>query len=372
MRVLFLSDPLFTRYEGDLIGRLAVGLADEGVRVAWGVPDTTQTADPGLTPLVSYLPSRLGLSPARRAAALLERCSSVLGGPPEIVHFFGGGVARLGSELARACDAVPAFEVWRPGVEASIRSVINRINAGGGGGSGGRALIVVPNNDLREKLLVQFPLAVVRTIPWGVYVHEESKPREPGTFSIVLLGPGRDQRAWASAFQACLRSLRASPGTHLFADAGSVRRLRMWGKARESGVLDRVTLIDAAEIQRGLLLSSDIVLFPDARGEVRTILLDAMGAGVAVIASADPRSHDLIDGKTARLVVDSTESQWHEAIEMMTHDHAMRRGLTEAARAHVREHHRASRQIASLVDAYEWIGGEGERIETAPMLDSNH
>lgn len=371
MRVLFLSDPLFTRYESELISRLAVGLADEGVNIAWGLPEGTDLSTRVLTPVVPYLPARLGLTPARRGAALLRRAKPVLGGDPDVVHLFGGGISRLGAEVVRGCAAVPAFEIWRPGLEASIRAVINRVAAGVTHRTEDRALIVATNRDVRERYIEQFPRSVVRAIPWGVYTHEQRARSESGAMGLVLLGPGRDAKAWASAFRACLRTLRGSPTTHLFADSSSVRKYRLWSKARDAGVVGRVTLIDAAETQRELLLSADLVLYPDARGEVRTVLLDAMGAGVAVIASADPRSHDLIDGKTARLVVDSTEAQWHEAIEMMTHDHTMRRGLTETARAHVREHHRVSRQIASLVDAYEWIAGAGERIETVPAIDGD-
>lgn len=43
--------------------------------------------------------------------------------------------------------------------------------------------------------------------------------------------------------------------------------------------------------------------------------------------------------------------------------------LTETAREHIREHHRVSRQIASLVDAYEWVAGGAVSIETVPELD---
>lgn len=242
-----------------------------------------------------------------------------------------GGVSRIGAEVVRGCGAVPAFEVWRPGLESGIRAVINRVTADG---ADERALIIATNQDDRERMLSHFPNAVVRSIPWGVHRRDAVAASESGALGMVLLGPGRDGKSWAAAFRACLRTLRGSPDAHLFADSATVRRLRLWGKVREAGVTGRVTLIDVAETERDLLLSADLVLYPDARGETRTVLLDAMGAGVAVIAAADPRSHDLIDGKTARLVVDSTEAQWHEAAEIMIHDHAMRQADRNGAGAH--------------------------------------
>jgi len=371
VRVLFLSDPLFTRHEREMIARLAVGLADEGFRVAWGVPERiAQTLNEQvLTPVVPYIERRLGLSPARRAGVLRDAASAVLGGDPDIVHFFGGGVSRLGAETARLAGALPAIEVWRPGLEGTIRLVINRVYGGAVGSErGARALLVVPTDGLRDKLNAAFPEAVARTIPWGVYPSDRQQEDDDGTLCMVLLGPGRDGRSWQAAFRAAVRSLRASDRLHLFADAETTRRLRLWSVARQAGVLGQLSLLDEAATTRELMLRADLVLQPDARGETRTILLDAMAAGAAVLAAADPRSDLLVDGSTARLVVDQTEQQWHESIEMLVHDSGLRRRMTESARGLVREQHRASRQILSLVDAYEWIGGDAERIEAPSVL----
>ena len=373
MRILFISDPLFTRHEREMIARLAVGLADEGFNVAWAVPDDVAGPlnEQVLTPVVPYIERRLGLSPARRAAALREQVTSVLGGEPDIVHLFGGGAGRIGAELARLSGALPAFEVWRPGLEGAIRVMLNRVTGSAQGDvatRGAHGLLIAPTDELRDRLTASFPETVTRTIPWGVFASGESRDTDSGVMCLVLLGPGRDNRSWLAAFKAALRSLRASDRLHLFADAETTRRLRLWPIARQSGVTDRLSLLDEASATRELTLHADLVLQPDARGETRTILLDAMASGVAVLAAADPRSELLVDGTTARLVVDQTEQQWHEAIEMMVQDGGCRRRLTDSAREYVRTSHKASRQIASLVDAYEWIAGESERIESPTVL----
>ena len=92
MRVLFLSDPLFTRHEREMIARLAVGLADEGFRVAWGVPERiAQTLNEQvLTPVVPYIERRLGLSPARRAGVLRDAASAVLAARARLAGAAGG------------------------------------------------------------------------------------------------------------------------------------------------------------------------------------------------------------------------------------------------------------------------------------------
>jgi glycosyltransferase involved in cell wall biosynthesis len=191
--------------------------------------------------------------------------------------------------------------------------------------------------------------------------------REPAsgtgdTVCMALIGPGRDVRSWQAAFHAALRVLKSNERFHLFADARVTHRLRVWKHAREAGVLDRVSLTDDAEMRRDLVLKADILLYSDARGESRTLLLEAMAARVAIIAAADPLTDSLIDGTTARLVADTTEQQWVEAIEHLVREPAARRSLTGAAREYVQKHHRATRQIVSLIDAYEWVAGSPVRI----------
>ncbi len=376
MRVLFISDILFTRHEREMLARLAVGLADEGLNVAWGVPREIAGGlnEQVLLPVIPFTEKRLGLTPARRASSLLARARVVLGGDPDIVHFFGGGVFRIGAELARLARGVPAFEIWRPGVESAVRVAINRVYGTGAPATdrgGASALVVTPSDALRDRMSSQFPDSVVRTIPWGVYPVSDPPARDGGTLCMLLLGPGRDQRSWQAAFRASVSALKTSERLHLFADSETTRRLRLWPVARQAGVLDRLSLIDEAATRRDLTLRVDVLLQPDARGELRTILLDAMAARVAVLAAADPRSEILVDGKTARLVVDGTDQQWYEAIEMVIHDSSMRKKLTESARAFVRDKHKASRQIISLVDAYEWVAGEATQIEASGVLGQN-
>lgn len=375
MRILFISDKLFTRHEREMIARLAVGLADEGLTVAWAVPEkiAANLNNQVLLPVLPIVQNRLGLTPARRAAALLTKARAVLRGDPDVVHFFGGGVARIGAEVTRLANAVPAFELWRPGLEPSIRVAINRVYGAGAAKAddAGRALIVTPNDDARARATKAFPDALVRTIPWGVYPVSDSPTRNAGTVCLLLLGPGRDSKAWQSAFRAAVRSAQSSKHVHIFADAQTTRRLKLWAHASQAGVLDRLTLFDESATRRDLMLQADVLIQPDARGELSTILLDAMAASVAVLASADPQSVVLIDGKTARLVVDATVQQWHEAIEMVINNDSARRKLTESAREYVRAEHKASRQTESLVDAYEWVGGEAVRIESAPMFNAH-
>jgi glycosyltransferase involved in cell wall biosynthesis len=366
MRVLFLSDAAFTTHEQVMLSRLAIGLADEGTRVAWGVSaeQAEGMTESVLAPIVPYQLPRLGVSTKRSAGDLVDRVVSVLGDAPDILHMFGGGVLRVGAEASRMFSAVPAFEVWRPNTEAAVRIAAYRARGmtHSSGEQGPAPLFTVPTESISSKLTQSFPDGVVRLIPWGV--HASGVPKEPddGTVTIIVLGPGRDGRSWQAAFKAALRVLKGNESAHVFADAGAVRRHKMWGVARQAGLLDRVSLMDNADVRRDLALRADIMLYPDARGECRTILLDAMANGVTIIAATDPLADSLIDGETARLVTDPTEAQWHEALAQMIGDRSARETLVSSSAAYVQEHHRATRQIISLIDAYEWVAGNPVRL----------
>lgn len=367
MRVLFLSDHVFTKNEHEMLARLAIGLADEGTGIVWSVPEhlAAYMSDSLLVPIVPHQNPRLGLSTKRRAAELLDRIMKTQGKSPDIVHVFGGGVCRLAAEAARAVGALPVFEIWRPHMETTVRLAANRA-LGADVESKRSPMMIVPNEPIASRVVHHFPDAIVRKIPWGV--HALRDPNEPSTAAVcmLLMGPGRDARAWESAFRAAIRVMRKNERFHLFADAGVTRRLRAWSIAREAGVLERLSLIDDPEARRDLVLRTDILLYSDARGESRSILLDAMASRVAVIAAADPLADALVDGQTARLVADVSETQWQEAIEQIVNDHAARRRLIESAAEFVQKNHRATRQIVSLIDAYEWIAGDPVRIGPDP------
>ncbi|HHN77388.1 MAG TPA: hypothetical protein ENK11_01760, partial [Phycisphaerales bacterium] len=247
MRVLFLSDPLFTKYEHEMLARLAVGLADEGIGISWSVPESLadRISNSFFLPILAHQEPRLGLTVKQRARNLCERVADKTGGMPDIVHLFGGSAARLAAEVVRMSNAVPAFELWRPHLEAATRASINHAigppQAQMSESPGRAAVLTVPTEPIRQRVVDLFPEAEVRRIRWGVHAREESRTAEPDTTCLLLIGPGRDTRAWLAAFRAAVRVLKEKDRFFLFADAGVTHRLKAWKYARAAGVLDRLS-----------------------------------------------------------------------------------------------------------------------------------
>lgn len=377
MRAMILADAAFAVRERGLLSRIEVGLVDEGVRLIHAVPNSVAREQPGaaggelFVRVVAYEdrgPGILRRLRDRRFAADLAR----LRDPDDersidVIHVFGERAWATGVELAEALDAALAVEVWSAGL-------ITRIARTRWPGGADRPPVVffAPDRAMETRLRdeVERPGAgVVRFTPWGVHTpataHELLPPnRAP---SAMIAGSGRDPEAWAAVLGAL-----AAPGPQtklmIFADAEAVGPARAWPVVNRLGLTDRFTLTPSVEARRELTLQCDVLIMPEALGEHRSLMLDAMAAGVVVAAAADPMIGALIDGSTARVVERPNAERWSAALTGLLDNPDGARALAESARDHTRRNQRASAHVASVVDAYEWMTAG----DTLPFGGSPH
>jgi glycosyltransferase involved in cell wall biosynthesis len=173
--------------------------------------------------------------------------------------------------------------------------------------------------------------------------------------SAMLIASGRDAGAIGAALEGLARVLPEAPELMVFAESDAIERARLWPLVKRLGITDRFTLSPDLEARRELALRADLLLLPEALGDHRTLTLDAMAAGMVVVAGADPMVTALRDGETARLVDAPRPERWAEALAWSLRNRADARALGLSAREHVRTCCRASGQVASVVDAYEWM-----------------
>ncbi len=372
MRTLIITDAMFVSREAGMLGRLEIGLADEGVRLIIAVPVGARVPENlgRTTPPIVYERSPLPFGwklAVRPFISTLKEATGEADPQIDVVHAFGGACWRFATEIARALGAGLALEVWRPGL---IDRVQTMRRLGHFQGHDRQPEPTTPQSDQQPAMLLLAPDRVVesaikdadlgvpcRYAPWGVHVAAE--PRQvlkPGAVpGIVMAGGGRDPDHARAALEACARLIEAGSPLLIFVDAQLARRAGLWKRARDLKILGRVSLIQDLEGRRELALRADLLLHPEARGERRTMLLDAMAVGVPVVAASDPAADELIDNRTAKLVREPTADAWHDAIAHLIDDPGAARELGASARAHVREHHRASTQAAAVIDAYEWL-----------------
>lgn len=353
MHALFLTDTIFALRERALLSRLEVGLAGEGVRITLAAPhEATSRMDLNiLGEPVRYHAGKFALTRRIRAGRLAELISTSSGVEEgvQIVHVFGGGAWSLGVELARLWDAALVLEVWRSSLSDRARSIAGQMRE--------QCVLAAPDPSIERAILRDGGGAVVRLTPWGARseCNSEHLLREGRNRAVMMVGVGRDTSAYVRAFDGVASAIEANPDVMVFIDSEAATRAGLWERAERMGVRANVSLIDAMEDRRDLVLRGDVVLYPDARGEHRTIMLDAMASGMAVVATEDPFVSSLIDGRTASLLpAGATAAQWGETLGVLLGDPERARALGTTARAYVREKHRVSSQVAAVLDVYEW------------------
>ena len=353
MRTLIIADRAFVMRERTLLSHLVIGLADEGVRVACAVPESLierVQMDFPVGPIVGYEDHGVVLSREPRVSRLVEKLQAPERdrAPFDLVHAFGGSTWGFTLDLARRLDALSVLEVWRPGLADRARALR----------SGHQPVaFFAPSPGIERLLLKEGAGLTVRLTPWGVMPTKTPNKllRENREISMVLIGSGRDSNAMVDAFNGACQTLRDHPDAMLFIDTDATKRSHLWKLARQQNLVDRISIIDAVEERRDLVIRCDILLYPESRGEQRTILLDAMGAGMAVIARADPMIGALIPDVTARVLTDPSPETWAAEINRLIENPENARTLGRSARQRIRNEYRATTHVRSVIDAYEWL-----------------
>ncbi|HZW09495.1 MAG TPA: glycosyltransferase [Phycisphaerales bacterium] len=351
MRVVIAADRTFASRERSMLSRLQVGLADEGVRVVQALPQGVEIEQSSvLLDSVHYEQVGLPLSRrwrATRAARVITAVDPVA--PPEIVHVFGGSIWPFGAALARELGAALVLEAWRARLLPQVQHVRE------GSDAAVPTFVVAPDARLAEYLRREAPSAVIREARWGV--HAPPEPRrvlEPGAaWSLMVAGAGLDRRAYVAAFEAIADIVRGRPDVLVFADAVAARRAELWLLAAKLGIRERLSLVDEMDANRELVLRGDVLILPEARGEQRTLVLEAMGGGMPVVAAADPLNGTLIDRRSALLVPAGDRSAWTSALARVLDDAAAVGAMVASAHAYVRDEHRPSVQVRGVLQAYE-------------------
>jgi glycosyltransferase involved in cell wall biosynthesis len=352
MRVLILADAQFAKHERALIERVVVGLTVEGIDAQLVLPK-----DRGLSSFrvgvlgdpIWYAERGLLITRKIRAAQIARSITERFGDssrPVDIVHVLGGGAWGMGLELARTLDAGLALEVWRAGL-ANQASNLNLDDED-------RVMFLVPERGFEDSVRESLQDASVQHVPWGASVADQPVPvfREGKLYSIVLMGSGRQQDHCLAAYNGIAEALSSRTDTMLFANQELVERVGLWNRVKKDKLQDRFTVIDRSEDRRDLLLRCDMLAYPETLHEERTLLLDAMGAGLVVIAGNDEKSQPIVDDSGVIVIPRPSPDLWKEQVGAVI---ASRDRATEHAtkvREYIRTHRRSGLHIEALSDAY--------------------
>jgi hypothetical protein len=350
VHVLLIADALFAMRERTMLQRLEIGLADEGVRVVQAVPSSMVEGQSGdlFARCVGYSPRTMPLMRHVGVRRLVRSVRGVLGDEEgagvDVVHAFGGATWQLAADAANELGAPLVCEVWRLGLAARVAELAVRAS---------RPLYLAPDPAIELQLLTRHARDRVRCVPWGVLVQDPREIFVAGrAISVMIIGAGRDAAACAAALTGFAGVLRERDDVMIFCDAHAARRAELWSLARKLGVLDRLSLIEDLEGRRELLLQGDVIVVPEGGGEQRSAVLEAMGAGVLVIAAKDPAVGVLQDGQTAMLVGSPVAEAWGRALRSVLAAPEVARAIALGGRRFIAEHRKASAQVRGVLQAY--------------------
>ncbi len=348
MHVLLLADGPFAEHERALLERIAAGLLGEGVRTTLAVPKNAGAAFTTVSDPIRY--SNRGLIFTQRIRAQ-QVAAKIVGGAPDprgmvsVVHVLGGGAWTMGQELADIFQAALALEIWRGGLIERTTPLKP---------AGTPLTLIAPDRPIERALIEQGITLPIRVAPWGAYAPPRPTPilKHGRNISIVFCSSGRDTDRCREAFEGIGRVVAERDDTMLFVAESAARRAGLWSIAEKLKILDRISLMDRLEDRRDLVLRCDLIVYPDARHEQRTLLLDAMAHALLIIAAPDPMVSVIQDELTVACPTALTPVGWADTLRARLADRPGSVAIGLSAREYVRQHRRASGHIAALIDAY--------------------
>ncbi len=336
-----------------LFRQLVVGLMDEQVRVTQVVPD--QLAPEESNVFGQVVTWRDSPWPWRRRLRLLRLADELDRLDVDLIHAMDGRLWQAAMRLASRLEAPVVLQAASVLDISEVGRVMRRHDPRC------RAGFVAATEPLREAIVRQVGEAFpVWTIPLGVYVAQQRPSQSTDTriLCAVVSGTGEPDEDYEALFAAMRELIDDHPHLQFFLDGQRGEQHGLWQMAKRMRLLENVSLVPRRLGHRELLIKADVLIQPQATGRARTLTLQAMAAGLPVLAKADPWIDDLVDGTTAWLASSADAGTWAKLLRRVIEAPKDTWELGERARAWVAQRHQPSAQVRATVDLYRQMTGE--------------
>jgi glycosyltransferase involved in cell wall biosynthesis len=169
------------------------------------------------------------------------------------------------------------------------------------------------------------------------------------------------QKGHSYLIQALPRILDTVPHSQFLFVGGGELRSQLEALVRDAGLEDVVRFLGVRQDVPDLLAISDLFVLPSLWEGLPNSVLEAMAAGVPVVATNVDGSPEVVaDGETGILVPPADPAALAEAICSLLQDRALRASMAEAARSRVAECFSQEANVAAYEGLYRDLIGEGE------------
>ncbi len=192
--------------------------------------------------------------------------------------------------------------------------------------------------------------------PRGAHTPQTNPPHSliQSAQSQQQFSPPANPGAVAAALEGLSLATRRHEDLLIFLDAVAVNKSHdVWKRLRSQQTLDRVSLMPDLESRREPALRADLFIRPEESAEHRSVVLDAMAAGMCVISHTDPVVEALKPDQTCIMCNEPTALGWEHAILRALDEPHRARTIGTNAQQYIRESQSVSKQANALMDAYE-------------------
>jgi glycosyltransferase involved in cell wall biosynthesis len=215
---------------------------------------------------------------------------------------------------------------------------------------------VVANSAAAAQCLRQEGVAAdrIRVISNGIQPDGFASVRTAGPLTRILTVANlRREKAHEVLFGAIARIAPRHPSIHLRVAGDGPRAAELMALAASLGIADRVDFLGHRDDVPTLLAEADLFVLPSRSEAFPNAVVEAMAAGLPVVASGVGGLLELVEsGRTGVLVAPDDPRALADAIEDLVNDPSRARSLGDAARRTIAEHYSFERMVHAFEDLY--------------------
>ncbi len=352
MQVALLANTAYLHEESAMFRQLVVGLIDEQVRVVQVVPDNLALSETNsFGQILTWRESTWPFVLRRRIMELAEPLEKL---KVDLIHVLDRELWPAAIRLAQRLEKPAVLSVW------SVED-LDHVNQIAKLNQAAQTAVIAPSGPMAQAIIEHLDADMaVEVVPRGIQLGEllERPSLDDQPLCVAVSGNGSPDEDYDALLSALRDIADDYPQSQYFLDGQGTNQHDLWQMIKRYELQPNVNLVPPKLEHSEILMGTHMLLQPQALGRCRSLSLQAMAHGLAVLAQADPWMDHLIDDKTAWLVHGPDPSQWQNLIRRVIEQPERSDQLGQRARRWVGEHRLASGQIAATLDLYQRMTGE--------------
>lgn len=352
MHVAMIIDSERLRHEKDMLRGIARGLIAKEIEVSWVVPADLEAEDsPHMESeleLASQIEIPMTVGPWLRKTRISRLTNAFSASIPDVIYLVGKDTWRVGFDLAQALDIQAAIDVWSMDLIKSLPRGRSAANVG--------AYIACSNEIAKAIKRRRIDRALVNTVAFGVEIPDKTRnvledPSE--SIAIAIMGSGRDIAVYRALLSGLARVTREFPQLQICLELRGPHAHDIWRYAQRLELLGFISAIRDASHHAEAVVGCDVLVIPERFGDIRSLMLKAMGYCMPVVASRD-RALDMLVADENAIIIDSPSTeQWSKHLTRLLSRPDLARQLGMAGRKRVAESFAAHSQIDRLLETFQ-------------------